>query len=200
MDFEQRARDFCTPWDFKKETFQLLFAYLENFALVVFPQVISKNVSVHQSSSALAQNVHGLFQELNFDPGHVMLLHLVHFLLDHGVQLVFKLQRLQVVHVAIAIMKVSIQGCPGFLLALTCSFGVVFIVPIAVIPGASMRLPGAKTNPAKISFAGLVLANHVITTSVLFDDRPAFGTLFGVGGYPIGSLGVVVAFLNPFLD
>merc|ERR1719414_2787847 len=105
--------------------------------------------------------------------------HLVHFLLDHGVQLVFKLQRLQVVHVAIAIMKVSIQGCPGFLLALTCSFGVVFIVPIAVIPGASMRLPGAKTNPAKVSFAGLVLANHVITTSVLFDDRPAFGTLFG---------------------
>jgi hypothetical protein len=33
------------------------------------------------------------------NPGHVVLLHLLHLVLHHGVQLVLKLQRLQVVHV-----------------------------------------------------------------------------------------------------
>jgi hypothetical protein len=84
--------------------------YLKNHRLVVFPQVVGKDVCVHERLPALAQDVHSLFQELYFNPGHVVLLHLLHFLLDRGIQLVLKLERLHVVHVAVAIEKVALQG------------------------------------------------------------------------------------------
>ena len=68
-----------------------LLNYLKDFTLVVFPQIVGKDVSVHQSPPTLAQDVHGLFQKLHFDPRHVVLLHLIHLLLHHGVQLVLEL-------------------------------------------------------------------------------------------------------------
>ena len=73
--------------------------YLKNGRLIVFSQVVGKYISVHQGTTTLAQNVQTLLQELNFNPGHVMLLHLLHLVLHHSVQLWLKLQRLQVVHV-----------------------------------------------------------------------------------------------------
>ena len=66
--------------------------YLKNGRLIVFSQVVGKYISVHQGTTTLAQNVQTLLQELNFNPGHVVLLHLLHLVLHHGVQLVLELE------------------------------------------------------------------------------------------------------------
>ena len=69
-------------------------SYLKNSGLVVLPKVVSKDVGVHQCTPALAEDVQALLQELDLNPGHVVLLHLLHLVLHHGVQLAFKLERL----------------------------------------------------------------------------------------------------------
>ena len=65
--------------------------------------------------AALAEDVNRLLQELHLDPGHVVLLHLLHLLLHLSVELVLKAQTLHVVHVAVAVEQVPLQGCPGSL-------------------------------------------------------------------------------------
>jgi len=75
--------------------------------LVVLSQVICKDVSVHQRTTTLAQDVQTLLEELDLDPGHVVLLHLLHLVLHHRVQLVLELQGLKMVHVSVAIKQVS---------------------------------------------------------------------------------------------
>ena len=55
--------------------------YFEDFALIVFLEIVGKDVCEHQGSSALAQNIDGLLQELNLDPGHIVLLHFFHLVL-----------------------------------------------------------------------------------------------------------------------
>ena len=66
--------------------------HLEDSRLIVFPQVVGEDVGVHQGSTTLTEDVKTLLQELNLNPGHVVLLHLLHLVLHHGVQLVLKLQ------------------------------------------------------------------------------------------------------------
>ena len=66
--------------------------HLEDGRLVVFPQVVGKHISVHQGATTLAEDVQALLQELNLNPGHVVLLHLLHLVLHHGVQLVLELE------------------------------------------------------------------------------------------------------------
>ena len=66
--------------------------YLEDCRLIVFPQVVGKHVGVHQGATTLTEDVQTLLQELNLNPGHVVLLHLLHLVLHHGVELVLKLQ------------------------------------------------------------------------------------------------------------
>ena len=63
-----------------------------------------------------------------------------------------------------------------------------------------MGRPGSQAHPAELILAGLVLAEHVVTASVLFNDGATFGTLLGVGGDPVARLAVVIALLDPFLD
>ena len=63
-----------------------------------------------------------------------------------------------------------------------------FALPIAVVPRASVGFPGAQANPTKVRFTSLIFANHVVTTSIFFNDCSAFWTLFGVSGDPIGRL------------
>ena len=74
--------------------------YLKDFLLMIFPEIVCKHISVHECPPALTQNIQGLLQELDLNPGHVVLLHLLHLVLHHGVQLALKLQGLQVVHVS----------------------------------------------------------------------------------------------------
>ena len=66
--------------------------HLEDSRLIVFPQIVGEDVGVHQGSTTLTEDVKTLLQELNLNPGHVVLLHLLHLVLHHGVQLVLKLQ------------------------------------------------------------------------------------------------------------
>ena len=63
-----------------------------------------------------------------------------------------------------------------------------------------MGRPGSQAHPAELILTGLVLTEHVVTASVLFNDGATFGTLLGVGGDPVARLAVVVALLDPFLD
>lgn len=89
--------------------------YLKNDGLVVLLEVEGKDVSEHERGAALAQHVHGLLQKLHLDPRHVVLLHLLHLLLDLSVELVLEAQALHVVHVAVAVEQVPLQGSPGAL-------------------------------------------------------------------------------------
>lgn len=89
--------------------------YLKDNGLIVFFEVEGKDVGVHERGTALAEHVNGFLQELDLDPGHVVLLHLLHLLLDLGVQLVLKAQTLHVVHVAVAVEEVPLQGRSGSL-------------------------------------------------------------------------------------
>lgn len=90
-------------------------SYLKNNGLVVLLEVEGKDVSEHESGAALAEHIYGLLQELHFNPRHVVLLHLLHLLLNLSIELVLKAQTLHVVHVAVAVEQVPLQGCPGAL-------------------------------------------------------------------------------------
>lgn len=82
-------------------SFSLLSTNLEDCRLVIFPEIVSEHVGVHHRPPALAEDIQTLLEELNLYPGHVVLLHLLHLVLYHGVQLVLKLEGLQVVHVPV---------------------------------------------------------------------------------------------------
>ena len=58
-----------------------------------------------------------------------------------------------------------------------------------------MRSPGAKTDPAEVRLAALVLALHVVAAAVLLDGGATLGTLLRVRRQPIAGLAVVLAFL-----
>ena len=61
--------------------------HFEYNGLVVFAQVECKDVGVHERLSALTENVDGFLEKLDFNPRHVVQLHLLHPLLHGGVQL-----------------------------------------------------------------------------------------------------------------
>ena len=56
--------------------------YLEDLRLIVLAQVVRKHICVHERPSALAEDVHSLSEKLHLDPRHVVLLHLLHFILQ----------------------------------------------------------------------------------------------------------------------
>ena len=62
-------------------------SYLKDNGLVVFLEIEGKDIGEHERLSALAQHINSLLEELHFNPGHVVLLHLLHFDLDAGIQL-----------------------------------------------------------------------------------------------------------------
>ena len=100
--------------------------------IVVFLQIVGKDISVHESPAALAEDVQTLPEELDLDPGHVVLLHLLHLVLHHRVQLVLKLQGLKVVHIPAKYGTHVI--CENIFVSLSSSCFVVFIriLPVAV--------------------------------------------------------------------
>ena len=120
--------------------------------------------------------------------------------LDHGVEFVFQLHGLVVVHVAVAVEQVPLQILPRSLLSSPGRFSRFLVEVVAVVPGGTVGLPRSKAHPAKVVLARQVLANHVVAATVLLDDGLALGTLLGVGRNPIASLGVIVALFDPQLD
>ena len=151
--------------------FEVLLIVLEQLALIILLEVIREHVGEHEGSATLAQDVHCLLEELHLDPGHVVLLHLLHLVLDHLIELVLELERLEVVHVAVAVEKVPLQGRSRLLLIGPGHDGVVLVVTVAIIPTRAVRFPRAQADPAKVHFAALVLAYHMIATAVLLDRR-----------------------------
>lgn len=105
---------------YKKGTITLVYLsqklpYLKNNGLVVLLEVEGEDISEHECGAALAQHIHSLLQKLHLNPGHVVLLHFLHLLLDLSIELVLKAQTLHVVHVTVAVEQVPLQGCPGAL-------------------------------------------------------------------------------------
>ena len=55
--------------------------HLEQLALIVPLEIVCKDIGEHERPPALAEDVHSLLEELDLDPAHVVLLHLVHLFL-----------------------------------------------------------------------------------------------------------------------
>ena len=70
----------------------------------------------------------------DLDPAHVVLLHLLHFLLDGGVELVLELERLRVVHVAVAVEEVTVEHGARLLLSVTRRARLVLVIPVTAVP------------------------------------------------------------------
>ena len=75
---------------------------LKNNGVIISFQVKGKDVGVHERAPALGEDIDGLLEELDFDPGHVVLLHFLHLLTHRSVELVLEFKRLHVVHISVA--------------------------------------------------------------------------------------------------
>ena len=78
-----------------------------------------------------------------------------------------------------AYMKVSLERCSGLCLLIAGVRAASFLKTIAVVPAGSMLGPWTHADPAKLVFT--LAARHVVASSVLFNSRQAFSTLFGMG-------------------
>lgn len=63
-----------------------------------------------------------------------------------------------------------------------------------------MRLPSSTADPTELSPTRLVLTNHMVAASILFNSHLALGTLLSIRRNPIRRLRVIVALLNPLLQ
>ena len=63
-----------------------------------------------------------------------------------------------------------------------------------------MWLPWSQAHPAEVRLAGLVLANHMVATSILLYGSSTLWALLGVGRDPVAGLTVVITLLDPLLD
>ena len=173
---------------------------LEYDRVVVALEIEGERVRVHERLAAQAEHLDGLLEKLHLDPGHVVLLHLLHLLPDRVDELLLELQALMMVHVAVAVVQVALERVARLVLVVARLLGVVLVEAVAVVPGGAVRLPRAQAHPAELAATRLILAYHVIAAAVLLDGDVTLGTLFGVGRYPVGRLRVVVALLDPLLE
>jgi hypothetical protein len=97
----------------------------------------------------------------------------------------------------VEIEEILFQGCPRGVDSLLL---VVLDVPVALVEAAFVQLPISHADPTEFVLAGFFFARHVVATSILFDRRQTLGTVLGVGRDPIGSLRIVFALLDPFLQ
>jgi hypothetical protein len=95
-------------------------------------------------------------------------------------------------------MKISFQRCPRLGLMISRVGRTLFLVTVTIIPLTAMFAPWSHTNPAEL--ISTFPTRHMITTAILLDCGTTFRAFLGVCTDPICSLGVVLAFLKPFLD
>ena len=67
-----------------------LLSYLKDNGLVILFEVESEDISVHECGTTLAEDINCFLQELHLDPGHVVLLHLLHLLFHLSIQLMLE--------------------------------------------------------------------------------------------------------------
>lgn len=132
-----------------------------------------------------------------------MLLHLLHFLLH--LNLCSK-HRLHVVHLAVTVEQVPLQGCPWSCLCIilaafvSCCLCIILIIAVTVVPSRSMWFSRTKIQPAKLCFTVLVTTDHVITTAIFLNCDVAFGTFLCVSCNPIRSFTVIITLFNPLIQ
>jgi hypothetical protein len=102
------------------------------------------------------------------------------------------------VGVAVVVMQVSFQGLSRFGLRIASICTAFLLVTIAIVPAGSVLRPNAHTHPAELVAA--FSAGHVVASAILLDGGLAFGALFGMCRYPVGSFRVVLTFLDPLVD
>ena len=73
-----------------------------------------------------------------------MLLHLLHLVLDGGVQLVLELERLHVVHVAVAVEEVAVEDGARLLLGVPRCLGLVLVIPVTAVPAGRPQMGGVR--------------------------------------------------------
>ena len=115
------------------------------------------------------------------DPGHTELLQLLHLCMRHLIELrrvgrngstfipslalhratpavpthlVLNLGALEVVHVAVAVEEVALQGCPGLGLGVPGSLGIMLVEPVTVVP---MHMWGDSSISTSVNTQWLVL-------------------------------------------
>ena len=76
-----------------------------------------------------------------------MLLHLLHLVLDGGVQLVLELERLHVVHVAVAVEEVAVEDGARLLLGVPRCLGLVLVIPVTAVPASAIETREKLVRP-----------------------------------------------------
>lgn len=115
------------------------FYMVGNFALILW--IININIfkKMHTWSQSNTWKSY-------LNPRHIVLLHLFHLLLDGRIELVLKLEGLHVVHVAVAVEQIALEGSSGLLLGISGLLGLVLIVSVT-------RVPGKGRNEVTLRFA-----------------------------------------------
>ena len=122
----------------------------------------------------------------------------MHLLLGLVKDILVQASRLFVVRVAVIIVQVSLERLPTLSLGVSGIRATLLFEAIAVVPARAMLRPHAHAHPAE--FIPAFAACHVVATTVLLNRGMAFRALLCVRRYPIGSLRIVLAFLQPSLD
>jgi len=73
-----------------------------------------------------------------------------------------------------------------------------FLVTVTIIPLTAMFAPRSHTHPAKLIIT--FPTSHMVTPAILLDRGTTFRAFLGVCADPICGLGIILAFLKPFLD
>ena len=126
----------------------------------------------------------------DLDPTHVVLLHLLHLLLDRGVQLVLELERLHVVHVAVTVEEVAVKDGARLLLGVSRRLGLVLVVPVTAVPVGTRGADGLIV-PVTAVPVGTRGADGLIVpvTAVPVGTRGADGLIVPVTAVPVGTRG-----------
>ena len=131
----------------------------------------------------------------DLDPTHVVLLHLLHLLLDRGVQLVLELERLHVVHVAVTVEEVAVKDGARLLLGVSRRLGLVLVVPVTAVPvgtGGGGRRTHRTGYSCTCGDAGGGADGLIVpVTAVPVGTRGADGLIVPVTAVPVGTRGAV---------
>jgi hypothetical protein len=63
-----------------------------------------------------------------------------------------------------------------------------------------VRIPSTKADPTEVILAVLILANHVITSSILLNGNLAFRTFLRVDRDPVGSFTIIITLFLPYFE
>ena len=172
---------------------------------------IRKGITPFEGLTTGAEGIDGIFEELDFDPGHIWCnLELTHFLFSSREQFSIEFGGLFMIRIPVVVLtvsdgrkreryvKVSFQWSTASSLLIPGIRRTLFLVSIAIIPLTPMLTPRPHTNPTKL--VSTLSTRHMIASAILLDCGTALWAFLGVRRYPICCLGIVLALFEPFFD